>query len=571
MTLEQLKNQVESEDKIEFKAATHNFTYNAGSHTAQEERRKCYLGYVVAFANECGGRLVLGMDDAFPHTVVGTDFAIGKVGELEDDVYAKLGIRVRTEELYDSNGLRVLVTHIPSRPVGKTLKFESVPLMRVGESLRNMSDEEIFAILSEQEPDFSAKICPSLTINDLNSEALDKMKVSYSRKQNNPQFLQLSNEQVLSDLKLIVDGKLTYAALILLGRKEKIAELLPQSKTIWEYRNSISQIHHDTRITVDDPLFLGIDKIWNLINQPNINPKYPIQSEAYIFDIYAFNETVIREAVLNAVAHRDYSITSEVVLKQYPSQIVINNPGGFPKGVTIENLLTVSSTPRSRLMTDILEKTGLVERSGQGVDKIFSITLAEGKAEPDYTNSNLFQVTLKLSADITDKAFHIFLNKYQFSDKEPKLGVEQIITLCKIKNGLFQQLNPSIVSQLEKSNLIVKLSGGHTNRYVLSGEYHQLVNNDSKIAKRYLVREIELIVLALQGNALKVGDLEMKLKDSLSRSQVKYVLTKLMEDGILKTSGQIKGTRYLLLENFADLRGDLLVNEVINHLRSKYE
>lgn len=242
----------------------------------------------------------------------------------------------------------------------------------------------------------------------------------------------------------------------------------------------------------------------------------------------------------------------------------------FQKGVTIENLLTVSSTPRSRLMTDILEKTGLVERSGQGVDKIFSITLAEGKPEPDYTSSNLFQVTLKLNADITDKAFHIFLNTYQFSDKEPKLGVEQIITLYKIKNGLFQQLNKVIVEQLEKSDLIQKMAG-HTNRYILSNEYHQLVKEDLKIGKRYLIKEVELIVLALQGNELKVGDLESRLQNSLSRSQVKYLLTKLMEDGIVKTSGQIKGTRYFLLETFADLRGDLLVNDVVNYLRSKYE
>lgn len=570
MTLEQLQHQREAEDKIEFKAATHNFTYNGGSHIVQEERRKCFLGYVVAFANECGGRLVLGMADSLPHQVVGTDFGDGKLGQLEDDVYAKLGIRVRMEELFDGNGLRVLVTHIPSRPIGKTLKYEGVPLMRVGESLRNMSDEEIFAILSEQEPDYSARICDGISMADLNMEAMEKMKVSYARKQNNPQFLQLSTEQILSDLKLLVDGKLTYASLLLLGNKEKLHQLAPQSKTIWEYRNSISQIHHDTRIVVDDPLFIGIDKIWNLINQPSINPKYPIQSDAYIFDIYAFNEVVIREAVLNAVAHRDYSITSEVVIKQFPNQIIINNPGGFPKGVTIDNLLTVSSTPRSRLMTDILEKTGLVERSGQGVDKIFSITLAEGKTEPDYTSSDLFQVTLKLNADITDKAFHIFLNKYQFSDKEPKLGVEQIITLYKIKNGLFQQLNGAIVAQLEKSDLIHKVSG-HTNRYLLSNEYHQLVKEDLRIGKRYLIKEVELIVLALQGNALKVGDLEDRLRDSLSRSQVKYLLTKLMEDNIVETSGQIKGTRYLLRGNFADLRGDLLVNEVVNFLRSKHE
>ena len=570
MTIEQLQHQKEAEDKIEFKAATHNYSYNGGSHSSQEERKKCYLGYIVAFANECGGRLVLGMADAMPHQVVGSDFALGEVGALEDGVYAKLGIRIRTEELYDANGLRVLVTHIPSRPIGKTLKFEGVPLMRIGESLRNMSDEEVFAILSEQEPDFSAKICEGITMDDLNKEAIDKLKISYARKQNNQQFLQLSNEQILSDLKLVVDGRFTYASLILLGNKEKLNQILPQSKTIWEYRNSITQIHHDARIVVDDSLFIGIDKIWNLINQPNINPKYPVQSDAYIFDIYAFNEIVIREAVLNAVAHRDYSITSEVVVKQFPTQIIINNPGGFPKGVTIENLLTVSSTPRSRLMTDILEKTGLVERSGQGIDKIFFITLAEGKAEPDYTSSNLFQVTLKLNADITDKAFHIFLNKYQFSDKEPKLGVEQIITLYKIKNGLFQLLNTVIVEQLQKSDLIQKVAG-HTNRYILSNEYHQLVKEDLKIGKRYLLKEVELIVLALQGYELKVGDLESRLQNSLSRSQVKYLLTKLMEDRIVKTTGQIKGTRYLLLEAFTDLRGDLLVNEVVSYLRSKYE
>jgi ATP-dependent DNA helicase RecG len=394
MTIEQLQNLKESEDKVEFKEAKHNFDYNGGSNIAQEDRRKCYLGYIVAFANEGGGMLVLGMKDSLPHIVVGSDFAQGKVGELTDAVYDRLGIRVKIEELYDVNNLRVVLTTIPSRPIGKTLKYEGVPLMRIGESLRNMSDEELFSILSEQEPDFSAKICNEINIDDLSKDALSKMKISYARKQKNNQFLLLSDDQILSDLKLMVDNKLTYAALILLGNQSKIAEILPQAKCIWEYRNDVSQIYHDTKVEIADPVFIGIDKLWSLINQPSLNPKYPIQSDAYIYDLYAFNETVIREAILNALAHRDYTITSEVVVKQYPSQITINNPGGFPKGVTLENLLTVSSTPRCRLMTDVLEKTGLVERSGQGVDKIYSITLSEGKSEPDYSNSNIFQVSL---------------------------------------------------------------------------------------------------------------------------------------------------------------------------------
>lgn len=570
MTIAELQCLKESEHKIEFKRAEHNFPWNGGSHSDQRERRKCFLGYIVALANEGGGFIVLGMDDTLPHKVVGSDFGLNKLGELEDAVYEKLGIRIRAAELFDTENNRVVLTTIPPRPIGKIMKFEGVPLMRVGESLRNMSDEEIFAILSEQEPDFSAKICEGISIADLDEAAIKKMKESYARKQKNPGFMQLSTEQVLTDLKLLENGKLNYAALVLLAKKEVIHAKLPQSKTIWEFRHSEAQIHHDSREVIDEPLFIAIDNIWKLINQPSLNKKYPVQSGPYIFDLYDFNEEVIREAVLNAIAHRDYTITSEVVVKQYPNKITITNPGGFPKGVTIENILTVSSTPRSRLMTEILEKTGLVERSGQGVDKIFSSTLSEGKVEPDYKNSNMFQVSLSLRTEIIDKAFHVFVSQYQNRGKEHKLGVEQIITLSKIRNGIFQNLKMEIVSQLEKSGLIEKGSG-HTNRYTLSQEYYALVNDGLIIGKRYLVKEIELILLALQGNALKMGELEKNLEASLNRNQIKYLTGKLFDDEVLSKDGKGSGTSYTIHKSFSVLRGEVLIQNVVSFLNSKYE
>jgi len=219
MTIEELKYLKESEDKVEFKAAEHNFSFAGSSHTTQEERRKCFLGYIAAFANEGGGMLVLGMADRMPHDVVGSDFGENKLGELEDETYSRLGIRVQMEELFEE-GKRVLVVNIPERPTGKMLKFEGVPLMRVGESLRNMSDEEMFAILSEQEPDFSAKICEGLTIDDIDENAINILKDKYAKKQNNPSFKIQSNEQVLIDLDLMVEGKLTNAALILISKKK---------------------------------------------------------------------------------------------------------------------------------------------------------------------------------------------------------------------------------------------------------------------------------------------------------------------------------------------------------------
>ncbi len=64
MTIPELQYLRESEDKVEFKEAKNNFPYNGGSHKEQENRRKCYLGYIVALANEGGGKLIFGMDDS---------------------------------------------------------------------------------------------------------------------------------------------------------------------------------------------------------------------------------------------------------------------------------------------------------------------------------------------------------------------------------------------------------------------------------------------------------------------------------------------------------------------------
>lgn len=561
MTIDQIKYLKESEHWVEFKKAETQYSYNSG--------RRSILGYVVALANEGGGLIILGVKENknVPHEISGSTAWQGQEGKLEEDIYRDKQIRVKTEVLFEDTK-RVLVIHVPSRPVGKTLKFEDVPLMRVGEELLTMSDEQLFKILQEQEPDFSATICSGLTLADLDDDAIVLMKAAYAAKQKNPAFLSLSNEQVLSDLKLLDGKNLNFAALILLAKKEIINKKLPQAKIVWEFRNTEAQIHYDFRETIEEPLFSGVDKIWQLIHQRN--SKFPVQSGAYIFDLYAFNEEVIREAILNAIAHRVYTIVSEVVIKQYPKKIIINNPGGFPKGVTIDNLLTVSSTPRSRLMTDILEKTGLAERSGQGVDKIYSITLSEGKAEPDYKDSDLFQVTLKLDGEIKDKAFHIFINQYQKRNLDAPLGVEQVISLFRIKQGFVPLVKPEIILQLDRSGLIKKESG-HTNKYLLSDTYYQLANEQGKIGSRYVIYEVENILQVLQNNSLKIGLLESYLAESMNRNQIKYTLQKLVEDLIVKQDGKGRGTKYSLSDQFSNLSGEPLFVKVIQELKAKYQ
>ena len=100
-------------------------------------------------ANEGGGHLVFGMDDKHPHTVVGTSLNLGAIGRLEQEIYRETKIRPDVYELFDKNDKRVLVISVPARPVGKVFKFEDVALMRVGEELLPMSDEQYLKIIQE--------------------------------------------------------------------------------------------------------------------------------------------------------------------------------------------------------------------------------------------------------------------------------------------------------------------------------------------------------------------------------------------------------------------------------------
>lgn len=450
----------ESEDHVEFKSARHNYPYNGGKHTDPRDRRHCVLGYVVALANERGGLMVLGMQDRIPHDVCGSDFAQGEVGQLEDAIYETLRIRVKAEELYE-DGKRVLVIKVPSRPIGRLLKYEGVALMRVGESLREMSDAEMLAILTEQEPDYSAKICEGLGMEDLDEEAIDKLVAMYADKQKNPTFAKLPVRQILNDLELLhANGKLTYAALILLGKREAIRRYLPQDEIIIEYRLYENSIPYTARQEYQEPLMLAIDKVWAYVNQPASNPLQHINDGPYIWDIPAFNEDAIREGVLNACIHRSMLIKSSVVIKQSPKSICIINAGGFPKGVDQYNLLTTASVPRAKLLCEVLQKTGLIERSGQGVDKVFYNCLAEGKALPDYSSSDAYQVCLRLCAEIEDPAFHLFVkNEQKKRDEGNKLSVFHLLALYDVKRGMVERVNEDILQQLLDDGLVVDEDG----------------------------------------------------------------------------------------------------------------
>jgi len=558
MTIQELKKLRETENKVEFKQAKQDFSFAGGSHANPSERRKCVLGYIVALANEGGGYLILGVREKkeLPHEIVGTTFAEDKTGALEDEIYERLSIRVKIEELFDNNK-RVLVFNIPPRPIGSTLKFEGVPLMRIGDSLRAMSDAEVFRILSEREPDFSATICEGLTFEDLDPEAIALMKAGYAKKQKNPVFATLPDLQVLNDLRLSKNGKLNYAALILLGKTEALREYLPNAEVIIEYRLNHSMIPYTARKEFQESLFTAMDKIWAYINQPASNPLLHIRHKFTIYDIPAFNEDAIREAVLNAIGHRVWRDLSSVVIKQYPDSINIINSGGFPSGVTKDNILTVSSQPRNKRVMEVLEKTGQVERAGQGVDKIYYNCLMEGKPLPDYSHTDDYQVELCLRAKIVDEAFYIFVNEIQDQRKaEDKLNVFDLLTLDKVRLGISMDLPESSIEKLQREELI-KSQSSADKKYVLSDLYYEIAKQPAYI-KEYRARDLQIVAGCFE----KTKEVSMKdfvdaFDKLLTREQVKTLIYKLEDEKLLIKIKAQKYTRYILNNEKIDTKQNI--------------
>lgn len=558
LTIAELKNMRESEDHVEFKKGEYgNVSYNGADKQQPKDRRRCILGYVTALCNEKGGHLVIGMEDKYPHNVVGTSQCVNSVGQLESDIYRDTGIRPDVYELYeempDGGKKRVLVISVPSRPVGKVFKFEDVPLMRVGEELKPMDDKTYLSIIQEQEPDFSEMVCRGVRFEDLDETAIERLKEKYAIKQKNPSFRSLSNRQALSDLKLIDGDAVTNSAVLLVGKEEVIGRIFPQAKVMLEYRSSESQINFDRRVSFSKPFFLLIDELWNAINERN--GAVPVREGAYIFDIPFFNEEVIREVVNNAFAHRDYRINSEIVVKLYPHKLVVQNAGGFPKGVSLDNLLTVASTPRNRLLADVLSKTGIVERSGQGMDKIFLYTLSEGKPEPDYTQSDDFSVTVILSGSVKDTGFAMYVQSIQQElPDDGKLSVFDVLALCEVRDGAKRPKDRAATEKLVRLGYLEKHGKTNAVYYILPRRYYEMTGNLAEYSN-VTDWDAEQVLAVLAPYLLKYGkakkaEIMRIVGEHLSEKQLRKYIDALLDNGMLRKEGERGNTTYYIGDNY---------------------
>lgn len=519
-------------ERLEFKEAKNNFHFET------------LAKYCAALANEGGGKIIFGVTDRRPRRVVGST-AFEEPGRTVASLVSRLAIQVTFEEIQHPGG-RVLVFHVPPRPVGVPIQYDGVFWSRAGDELRPLSQDRLRRIFQEAGPDFSAELHPEATIDDLDPALIKRFREMWMRKSGNGALAGITSRQLLEDAELLVGDKVTHAALVLLGTKPALGKRLAQAELVFEYRSSEASIPYQQRIEYRSGFLGYLDELWNTINLRNEVLQY--REGFFVGDIPAFNEAVVREGVLNALAHRDYRLPGSIFVRQFPRRLEIVSPGGFPPGITAANMLWRQS-PRNRRIADACAKCGLVERSGQGANRMFEESIKEGKPKPDFTGTDDYQVELTLRGEIQNPAFLGFLQKIG-AERLATFGTKDILVLDAIQREepLPDDLKDRVPHLLDEG-IIERIGRGRGVRFILSRKFHSFLGQHGAYTRRKgLDRETNKALLCkhIEENREKGSpfrELEQVLP-ALSRNQVQKLLQELKAEGRIQVTGTRKAGRW---------------------------
>lgn len=532
MTIEELLEAKEGES-IQFKEAKNRFD-------SGEAVRCC-----CALANCGGGKLVFGITDKRPRQVVGSS-AFDQPERTRMGLIDKLKIMVDFQ-LYEYQGKRVLTFDVASRPLGLPVQCDGVAWWYEGDSLIPMPEEIRRKIYAEAGFDFSGSICPNANLDDLDEEAIETFRDRWVTKSGNQRLASLSAEQLLRDCEAITDDGITYAALVLFGKRESLGKYLPQAEIVFEYRSSEVSGPASQREEFRVGFFSCYNRLWELINLRNDKQHY--QEGFFVYDIPTFNERVVREAILNAVSHRNYQMGGSVFIRQYQNRLVVESPGGFPNGITLENILD-RQLPRNRRIAEILALCGLVERSGQGMNLIYELNIKEAKQLPDFTGTDENFVSLTLNGLVLDMKMLSLINQIG-NDRMEILSTGDFLTINELyhEQSVTESLKPCLKKLMDLG--IVEHIG--RNKYVLArslytaagkpGIHTRVVGLDRDTNKELLLKHIR-----------KNGDKGTPFKElqqvlpGHNRSQIQVLMRELRADGRIDCKGKTSAARWFLTE-----------------------
>ena len=473
---------------------------------------------VVAFANTDGGNLYLGVEDDGEITGIHKDHSnpITLSAFIANNTVPPVSIRA---EIINED-LPVLKITVPK-------SYGGIVATRSGKMLRRriksdgtpenvpMYPTEIATRLSDLRLlDYSAMMVLEATTDDfdlLEIERLRRLILSYD---GDKSLLELDNSELMKALGFTREQTHTVyptiAGILMVGKVESIQRFVPTNRSSFQVLEGTSvRVNEDFEL----PVLASIEKL--IAHLEAWNPEQELEMGLFRMPAPDFNKRALREAIVNAFSHRDYSIMGRVRIAVSDEGLTIANPGGFIEGVTVQNLLTAEPHGRNQLLADALKRVGMAEKTGRGIDRIFEGSLIYGRALPDYTASTSTTVSLFIPRCKAD----VQLAK-MIADEQNRLGrplpINTLLVLNSLRDlprsdvkqlsealNLSEVLVKSVLDRSIDSGLVEAYGSGRERNYILA---HNLFQDKSKsigyVRQRDIdeTRYLELIVTMARSN-----------------------------------------------------------------------
>jgi ATP-dependent DNA helicase RecG len=406
------------------------------------DERDDVISYVSAIANMEGGQLIIGVHDE-TLDIVGTDLsrfnlnaksATWKLVEQCTNLPSE-GLRIdeyTTEDTHKTVWIIHIPKHLPRRPVYAHKKA----WQRIEDSLVEMTQDRLAAILEEpifEAQDWSAEIVPNATLNDLDELAIAKARVMFKKvhASNIPaeEVNGWSDEELLSHSGVMRDGKLTRAAIILLGKPISVFKLRPAvAEVTWTLRDEQKEVVDYEHFTV--PFILTVDKILGKIR--NLTMRDLPGGTLFPETMKQYDDYTIREALHNALAHQDYTLQERIVFVENPGYLYYANGGSFIPG-TLQKALATQGPQRhfrNECLCRAMVNFNMIDTVSRGIKKMFNEQRRRHFPMPDYEIDALNrEVGVKIYGNTIDERYTKLLKENE------SLTLEDCILLDAVQKG----------------------------------------------------------------------------------------------------------------------------------------
>lgn len=381
--------------------------------------------------------------------------------------------------------------------------------------------------------------------------AMERIREMMSAERGTDMLNQMNDEDLLSSIGALKSNYLTKGAVLLAGKPDAIARIVPEYK--WSYRKMLSDTDYSNRDDGTQAIPVALHELERYIAVDN--PMVTIESGLVHPEFSTYPRVALRESLLNAFGHRDFRMIGTVMLKHYKDKLILTNPGQFIGGITPNNILHHPPVARNNHLMDLLDKLKLVNRSNLGVSRIYKSLLMEGKEPPIYR-----EVGNQIELTFTASPLHAgFMNLVkQMSGQDQVVDVDHLlimqylmrheeidtITAAAVSQRSLEQARELLSRLANNMGLIESVGRGKGRYYKLSRVSYEMFKGSMTYERNQSLDKEAMkirILSVLKDRPLK--NQEVRQITGLDRQQVNALIHEI--EGV-KIVGHGRAARYVL-------------------------